>query len=87
MPAIEVCTKDYCPYCAKAKALLTSLGQRFEEIDLVKTPQRRDEMITRAKGRTTVPQIFIDGAHIGGCDDLHALHAQGKLVPLFGGTR
>jgi glutaredoxin 3 len=83
MANIVIYTKDYCPYCHRAKALLTELGQSFEEIDLVQHPDRRDEMIEKAKGASTVPQIFIDGAHIGGCDDLHALHEQGKLTSLF----
>ncbi|MBI1362400.1 MAG: glutaredoxin 3 [Proteobacteria bacterium] len=81
---IVMYTKDYCPYCTRAKALLEQLGQTYTEIDLVKHPTRKDEMVERAHGRTTVPQIFIDDAHVGGCDDLFALHAGGKLKPMLG---
>lgn len=84
MPAaITIYTKDYCPYCSDAKALLTKKGAKFTEIDLVKTPERRAEMISLAKGRTTVPQIFIDKFHVGGCDDLYGLEAAGKLNALL----
>lgn len=82
--AIVIYTKDWCPYCADAKALLNEKGADFTEIDLVKEPGRRDEMVTKAGGRTSVPQIFIDGAHVGGCDDLYALNAAGKLNSLLG---
>lgn len=83
MPAITVYTKDYCPFCHRAKALLDKLGAAYEEIDLVQEPQRRGEMIEKANGATTVPQIFIDDKHIGGCDDLFALHEAGKLEPML----
>jgi glutaredoxin 3 len=82
---ILIYTKDYCPFCVRAKALLEQLGQTYTEVDLVRAPQRRDEMIERAAGRTTVPQIFINGTHVGGCDDLFALHAKGGLLPLLKG--
>jgi glutaredoxin 3 len=75
---ILIYTRDYCPYCQKAKALLDRKGASYTEIDLEKHPEKQSEMITKA-GRTSVPQIFIDGKHIGGCDDLHALDAAGKL--------
>lgn len=80
---IIIYTRDYCPYCADAKALLARKGTAFTEIDLTKDPTRRDEMVKRAGGRTSVPQIFIDGVHVGGCDDLYALDAAGKLAPLL----
>ena len=81
--AITIYTKDYCPYCSDAKALLAEKGASFVEIDLMKEPGRRDEMISRAGGRTSVPQIFIGGIHIGGCDDLFELDQAGKLTALL----
>lgn len=79
MSKIEVYTKSYCPYCVKAKELLKRKGLEFEEISVEHDPALAEHMIARAGGRKTVPQIFIDGKHIGGCDDLHALEAEGKL--------
>jgi glutaredoxin 3 len=84
MATIEIYTKAFCPYCHRAKALLDRKGAGFEEIDITMGGPRRGEMIDRAGGRTTVPQIFIDGRHIGGCDDLVALDGAGKLDPLLG---
>jgi glutaredoxin 3 len=83
MTRIEIYTSAFCGYCARAKQLLTSKGQLFEEIDVTMDAQRRAEMVVRAPGSRTVPQIFINGAHIGGCDDLHALDAAGKLDALL----
>jgi glutaredoxin 3 len=83
MPEIIVYTKDYCPYCHAAKELLRAKGAAFTEIDIQKHPDRRPEMIEKAGGRTTVPQIFIAGKHVGGCDDIHALDEAGKLDPLL----
>lgn len=83
MPLIEIYSTPICPYCARAKRLLTAKGASFTDIDVMSNPGRRPEMVTRAGGRTTVPQIFIDGRHIGGCDDLHALDAEGGLDPLL----
>ncbi|MFM7631151.1 MAG: glutaredoxin 3 [Alphaproteobacteria bacterium] len=80
---IVIYTKAICPYCVRAKALLTKKGATFQEIDITDKPALRTEMIEKAKGRTTVPQIFIKGKHIGGCDDLHALEDQGKLDALL----
>lgn len=80
---IEIYIKPTCPYCVRAKALLTSKNVAFEVIDIAQNPDRRPEMIERANGRTTVPQIFINDQHIGGCDDLHALNDAGKLDPLL----
>ena len=83
MANIEIYTKAFCPYCHRAKALLDRKGASFEEIDISLGGPRREEMIDRAGGRKTVPQIFIDGHHIGGCDDLHALDSAGNLDPLL----
>ncbi|MDR3432855.1 MAG: glutaredoxin 3 [Rouxiella aceris] len=82
MAKIEIFTKATCPYCHRAKALLNSKGAAFSEIAIDGDAQQREVMIARS-GRTTVPQIFIDGQHIGGCDDLHALDARGGLDPLL----
>lgn len=84
MPEIIVYTKDYCPYCHAAKDLLRKKGAAFTEIDIQKHPERRAEMIQKAGGRSTVPQIFIGGRHVGGCDDIHALDGAGKLDPMLG---
>lgn len=84
MAEVVVYSSVWCPYCAKAKQLLTSKGVAFEDVDVDANPARRTEMMERAGGRKTVPQIFIDGQHIGGCDDLHALDGAGKLDPLLG---
>lgn len=83
MPLVEIYTTDYCPYCVRAKKLLTEKGVAFTEYDVA---SGRDAMIQRA-GRTTVPQIFIDGFHVGGCDDLHELDADGRLDPLLAGRK
>ncbi len=83
MATIEIYTKFLCPYCTRAKALLTGKGVSFEEIDISAGGPRRAEMIDRAGGRQTVPQIFIDGRHVGGCDDLVALDRAGGLDPLL----
>lgn len=85
MSAIIIYTKDYCPYCMRAKALLEQKKQPFTELRIDLHPQLRNEMITKSNGRTTVPQIFINGQHIGGCDDLHALDDQGTLDELLKG--
>lgn len=84
MARVEIYTKDWCPYCARAKQLLTSKGAAFEEHDISMGGPQRQEMIDRANGRTTVPQIFIDGKHVGGSDDLAALDRAGKLDALLG---
>jgi glutaredoxin 3 len=83
MAKIEIYTKFLCPYCTRAKALLTGKDASFEEIDISTGGPRRMEMIERSGGRQTVPQIFIDGRHIGGSDDLHALDRAGGLDPLL----
>ena len=85
MPVIEIYTKRYCSYCHAAKALLKRKGVAFTEIDLGRDGGRRNEMIERANGGMTVPQIFIGGVHVGGSDELHALGRAGKLDPLLAG--
>lgn len=84
MAKVEMYSTMWCPYCARARALLSHKGVEFSEMDIIEQPRRRDEMIRRAGGRTTVPQIFIDGEHIGGCDDIMALDRAGKLDPKLG---
>lgn len=86
MARIEIYTTPTCPYCIAAKALLTKKGAVFTEINVAGDPEGRRAMSARAGGRTTVPQIFIDGRHIGGSDDLHALDADGGLDPLLAGA-
>lgn len=82
MPKIEIYTTQWCPYCVRAKALLDQKGASYEEIDATDA-QVRGAMVTRAGGRRTVPQIFINDQHIGGCDDLYALDSRGGLDPLL----
>jgi glutaredoxin 3 len=82
MAKVEMYSTMWCGYCARARALLNKKGVSFEDIDV--DTSRRDEMIARAGGRTSVPQIFIDGVHVGGSDDLAALEQQGKLNALLG---
>ena len=84
MAKVEIYSTMWCGYCARARALLQKKGVAFEDIDIETDTSRRDEMIKRAGGRMTVPQIFIDGAHIGGSDDLAALDRAGKLDTLLG---
>ncbi|HYC05433.1 MAG TPA: glutaredoxin 3 [Azospirillaceae bacterium] len=86
MPKVEIYTSPYCPYCHRAKTLLDSKGVPYEEIDVFAQPGRRPEMVQRAGGRTTVPQIFIDDKPMGGSDDIHALDRAGKLDPLLKGA-
>ncbi|WP_442756290.1 glutaredoxin 3 [Methylocystis sp. JAN1] len=83
MARIEIYTTPTCPYCIAAKKLLTQKGASFEEISVAGDPEGRAAMTARAGGRATVPQIFIDGRHIGGCDDLYALDGEGGLDPLL----
>lgn len=84
MAKVEIYSKDWCPYCSRAKQLLTAKGAAFEEYDISMGGPQRQEMIDRSAGRTTVPQIFIDGQHVGGSDDLAALDRAGKLDALLG---
>ncbi len=83
MSTIEIYTKQFCGYCHAAKRLLGEKGVGFAEIDLSRDPSRRAEMIARAGGRQTVPQIFIGQTHVGGFDELYALDRSGKLDPLL----
>jgi glutaredoxin 3 len=83
MPLVEIYTTKYCPYCHAAKALLKRKGAAYSEIDVSFESDRREEMIQRANGRMTVPQIFIGSTHVGGNDDLQALERAGKLDPLL----
>ena len=83
MATVEIYTTPMCPYCVRAKRLLSSKGVDFVEIDLWQFPARRDEMITRARGRRTVPQVFVDGESLGGSDELQALEVAGRLDPLL----
>jgi len=81
MPKIEMYTTRTCPYCLRAKALLQEKGAGFKEIDVNGAPNLRQDMTQRANGGYTVPQIFINDEHIGGCDELYALERAGKLDP------
>lgn len=83
MPNIEIYTQPWCPYCTRAKALLDRKGVTYTEIDAPHGTPERAESIRRAGGRTSVPQVFIDGAHVGGSDDLAALDRAGKLDALL----
>ena len=83
MARVEIYTKFLCPYCHRAKRLLESKGAPFEEHDITMNVSKRDEMLERSNGRHTVPQIFIDGRHIGGSDDLSKLDREGGLDPLL----
>jgi glutaredoxin 3 len=84
MADVEIFTTPLCAYCWRAKRLLKKKGIEFAEIDLWRQPERRGEMIERAGGRTTVPQVFVDGRALGGSDDLAALDAQGDLDAALG---
>ena len=83
MARVEIYTKFFCPYCARAKRLLDGKNVQYEEYDISMGGEKRAEMMQRAHGRHTVPQIFIDGSHIGGSDDLASLDMDGKLDPLL----
>ncbi len=79
MTDVTIYTREYCGYCSRAKALLQSKGVDFVEHDATYSQELRAEMIAKANGGSTFPQIFINGDHVGGCDDLHALDREGKL--------
>jgi glutaredoxin 3 len=83
MAKIEIYTSPFCGYCHRAKQLLAKKGAAFTEIDVMMDGAKRAEMTKRSNGGQTVPQIFIDGKHIGGCDDMYALDAEGGLDPLL----
>ncbi|HKI99439.1 MAG TPA: glutaredoxin 3 [bacterium] len=86
MSDVTMYTTTYCPFCMRAKALMQEKGVAFEEINLDEHPERRAEMMERADGRHTVPQIFIAGQGVGGCDDVFELERRGKLDELLGRT-
>lgn len=83
MPRITLYSGPGCPYCLRAKALLQKKGAAFDEIDVRSDPAKLEEMRQRSQGRQTIPQIFIGERHVGGCDDLYALEAEGKLDALL----
>ena len=83
MAKVEIYTSPFCGFCFRAKRLLDAKGVRYNEVDVFGGGAERDEMVRRAGGRTTVPQIFIDDRHVGGCDELYALDARGELDPLL----
>lgn len=83
MQPVEIYTSPLCGFCHAAKRLLTSKGVSFAEVDIWANPDRKPEMIQRANGGRTVPQIFVGETHVGGCDDLHALEREGKLDALL----
>lgn len=79
MARVEIYSTLFCPYCARAKSLLERKGVDYINIDVIEDSSKRDEMVARSGGRHTVPQIFINGEHVGGSDELHALDRAGKL--------
>lgn len=87
MAAIDIYTIRYCPYCQDAKELLSRKGVVFHEIDASGDREIRKQMIARANGRSTFPQIFIGATHVGGCDDLYALDETGGLDPLLAAVK
>ena len=86
MAAITIYTRAMCGYCTAARRLLDRKGVAYTEHDASFSPELRQEMIARAGGRTTFPQIFIGSHHVGGCDELHELERQGRLYDLLAGT-
>ncbi len=85
MARVEIYSSMFCGFSHRAKKLLDSKGVAFEELDVMLRPDRRAEMIERSGGQTSVPQIFVDGVHIGNCEDLYALDAAGKLNAILEG--
>jgi glutaredoxin 3 len=83
MARVEIYSTMLCPYCWRAKKLLEERGVAYQEVDVMTDGKLRAEMRQRAGGRTSVPQIFINGQHVGGCDDLYALDRAGKLKPML----
>jgi len=83
MSKVVMYSTPTCPFCHAAKALLNAKGIEYEDIDVMADPQRRQEMMQKAHGRRTVPQIFVGDIHVGGNDDLQSLERQGKLDPLL----
>jgi len=83
MASVDIYTRQYCSYCQFAKELLARKGVSFHEIDVTGNAEMRREMVQRANGHTTFPQIFVGATHVGGCDELYALEEAGKLDPLL----
>lgn len=83
MPVVVMYSTGFCPYCVRARMLLESKGVAYTDIRVDLEPELHAEMIQRSSGHTSVPQIFIDACHVGGCDDLYALERQGRLDPLL----
>lgn len=83
MRPVTIYTKPWCGYCSRARALLERKGVGYEEIDVSRDADREREMVERSGGRFTVPQVFVGDVHVGGCDELHALEAAGRLDPLL----
>lgn len=83
MPKVVIYTRDWCGYCDAARRLLQSKNVAFEEFNLTGKPAEREELVEMAGGSTTVPQIFIDDVHVGGCDELYALDRAGRLDPML----
>ena len=83
MKTVEIYTSPHCGYCHAAKRLLTTKNVSFVEVDVSRDAGRRQEMLSRANGRHTVPQIFVGQSHVGGCDDLFLLERQGRLDTLL----
>lgn len=86
MAKVTIYTRQFCPYCTRAVALLKEKGADFNEIDAGMDAARREEMIQRSNGGRTFPQIFVGERHIGGCDDMMALERAGKLDPMLAGA-
>ncbi len=84
MAKIEIYTSPFCPYCSRAKSLLERKGVQFEEHDVLMSASTRREMRERAGGANSVPQVFVDGKHIGDCDGIHAMDARGELDVALG---
>ena len=84
MAKIEIYTSPFCGFCYRAKGLLETKGIEFDEIDITLHPSKRSEMLERANGKTSVPQIFVGTTHVGGCDELYALESRGELDGLLG---
>ncbi len=85
MKPVDIYTTPVCGFCHAAKRLLNQKGVDFNEIDVMRAPDRKAEMIQRANGGRTVPQIFVGDTHVGGCDELYAMERAGKLDPLLAG--
>ena len=83
MKTVEIYTSPLCGFCHAAKRLLNEKGVSLSEVDVLQNPERKQEMIQRANGGRTVPQIFVDDDHVGGCDELYALEREGKLDALL----